>query len=63
MVVEHDRLGGYWWLWNMTDWVVTGGCEALQIGWLLVVVEHDRLGGYWWVWSITDWVVTGGCGA
>ena len=38
MVVEHDRLGGYWWLltmtdwevsywwlWSMTDWVVTGG--------------------------------------
>ena len=35
MVVEHDRLGGYWWLWSMTDWVVTGGCRAWQIGLLL----------------------------
>ena len=28
VVVEHDRLGGYWCLWSMTDWVVTGGCGA-----------------------------------
>ena len=25
-VVEHDRLGSCWWLWSMTDWVVTGSC-------------------------------------